>query len=61
MVCFAFLYSAGDWRYASEQFIKMLPDKVIVHRKFLISINGALFFCDIIILYSFSTFSVFIS
>ncbi|XLR35013.1 hypothetical protein HN51_044322 [Arachis hypogaea] len=25
--------SAADWRYAAEQFVKKLPDKVIVHRK----------------------------
>ncbi|KAL2340445.1 hypothetical protein Fmac_008385 [Flemingia macrophylla] len=25
--------SAADWRYAAEQFVKRLPDKVIVHRK----------------------------
>ncbi|KAJ1387662.1 hypothetical protein SESBI_39797 [Sesbania bispinosa] len=24
--------SAGDWRYGAEQFVKKLPDKVIVHR-----------------------------
>ncbi|GFY80670.1 alpha/beta-Hydrolases superfamily protein [Actinidia rufa] len=24
--------SAADWRYAAEQFVKKLPDKVIVHR-----------------------------
>ncbi|XP_022858051.1 uncharacterized protein LOC111378976 isoform X3 [Olea europaea var. sylvestris] len=24
--------SAADWRYAAEQFVKQLPDKVIVHR-----------------------------
>lgn len=24
--------SASDWRYAAEQFVKKLPDKVIVHR-----------------------------
>ncbi|KAK7327715.1 hypothetical protein VNO77_21803 [Canavalia gladiata] len=24
--------SAADWRYAAEQFVKRLPDKVIVHR-----------------------------
>lgn len=24
--------SASDWRYAAEQFVKRLPDKVIVHR-----------------------------
>ncbi|XP_047307957.1 putative lipase ROG1 [Impatiens glandulifera] len=24
--------SSADWKYASEQFVKMLPDKVIVHR-----------------------------
>lgn len=23
--------SASDWRYAAEQFVKRLPDKVIVH------------------------------
>ncbi|GFS36093.1 hypothetical protein Acr_00g0043950 [Actinidia rufa] len=23
--------SAADWRYAAEQFVKKLPDKVIVH------------------------------
>lgn len=26
--------SAADWRYAAEQFVKKLPDKVIVHREF---------------------------
>lgn len=25
--------SAADWRYAADQFVKNLPDKVIVHRK----------------------------
>lgn len=26
--------SASDWGYAAKQFVKMLPDKVIVHCKF---------------------------
>jgi hypothetical protein len=37
----AWFFSASDWRYAAEQFVKRLPDKVIVHRKhshFLINI-----------------------
>lgn len=25
--------SSADWRYGAEQFLKRLPDKVIVHRK----------------------------
>lgn len=29
--------SAADWRYAAEQFVKKLPDKVIVHREFSLS------------------------
>lgn len=27
------VFSAADWRYAAQQFVKRLPDKVIVHRK----------------------------
>lgn len=31
--CLVFaISSAADWRYAAEQFVKNLPDKVIVHR-----------------------------
>lgn len=26
-------FSASDWRYAADQFVKKLPDKVIVHRE----------------------------
>ncbi|RWW19908.1 hypothetical protein GW17_00016005 [Ensete ventricosum] len=26
--------SAGDWRFAAEQIVKRLPDKVLVHREF---------------------------
>ncbi|KAL9685247.1 hypothetical protein QQ045_022695 [Rhodiola kirilowii] len=26
------MFSAADWRYAAEQFVKKLPDKVFVHR-----------------------------
>lgn len=32
---FFHVFSAADWRYAAEQFVKQLPDKVIVHRKFI--------------------------
>ncbi|PNX92265.1 hypothetical protein L195_g015399 [Trifolium pratense] len=28
----AWFFSASDWRYAAEQLVKRLPDKVIVHR-----------------------------
>lgn len=31
------VFSAADWRYAAEQFVKKLPDKVIVHREFSLS------------------------
>lgn len=31
--------SAADWRYAAEQFVKNLPDKVIVHRKYLFALS----------------------
>lgn len=27
------VHSAADWKYAAEQFVKKLPDKVIVHRE----------------------------
>jgi hypothetical protein len=32
-----FGYSADDWRFAAEQFVKRIPDKVIVHRASLFS------------------------
>lgn len=28
-----FLYSADDWKFAAEQFVRRMPDKVIVHRE----------------------------
>ena len=27
------MFSAADWRFAAEQFVKKVPDKVIVHRE----------------------------
>lgn len=27
-------YSADDWKFAAEQFVRRMPDKVIVHREF---------------------------
>lgn len=28
------MFSAEDWKYAAEQFVNKLPDKVIVHREY---------------------------
>lgn len=30
---FVYVFSASDWKYAAEQFVKKLPDKVFVHRE----------------------------
>lgn len=34
MVYFCCICSSADWRYAAEQFVKRLPDKIVVHCKF---------------------------
>lgn len=34
VVYFWCLCSSADWRYAAEQFVKRLPDKIVVHCKF---------------------------
>jgi hypothetical protein len=36
-----FGYSAEDWRFAAEQFVKRIPDKLIVHRAFFILISSS--------------------
>lgn len=33
------VFSSEDWKYGAEQFVKRLPGKVIVHRKYLFSLT----------------------